>query len=239
MIPYFLWLFTFVACEGEDIEETIVRNLVYTFETDGMDPDDETEWQGGFADYPVGEEDFFELRFVEDVLPEPLDQGRRGLLLAGSNRSDDLFMFIKKEVTDLQPLTRYAINFDIRLASDAPEESVGIGGSPGASVYLKAGATTIEPVPESVDGYWQMNIDKGNQSQGGEDMRVIGNVGTDQEKFEYTLIERSTDQPILAETGADGNLWVIIGTDSGFEGKTTLYYDRIAIELTPYDDQIR
>jgi hypothetical protein len=36
-----------------------------------------------------------------------------------------------------------------------------------------------------------------------------------------------------ARTASDGSLWIAIGTDSGFEGITTLYYDRIAVTLTP------
>jgi hypothetical protein len=32
------------------------------------------------------------------------------------------------------------------------------------------------------------------------------------------------------ETGA---IWFIVGTDSGFEGLTTLYYDAISITLAP------
>ena len=31
----------------------------------------------------------------------------------------------------------------------------------------------------------------------------------------------------------DGTLWLILGTDSGFEGLTTLYYDEITVVLEP------
>ncbi len=45
----------------------------------------------------------------------------------------------------------------------------GIGGSPGESVYVKAGATTEEPlIIEDSDGWLRMNIDKGNQAGEGQ-----------------------------------------------------------------------
>ena len=58
----------------------------------------------------------------------------------------------------------------IDLATNVPAGLVGIGGSPGESVFVKAGASTVEPLAEE-DGsrYLRMNIDKGNQANGGED----------------------------------------------------------------------
>ena len=42
---------------------------------------------------------------------------------------------------------------------------------------MKAGASTVEPVAaEERNRYLRMNIDKGNQANGGEDMIVLGNV---------------------------------------------------------------
>lgn len=43
----------------------------------------------------------------------------------------------------------------------------------------------------------------------------------------------SADQELTATTDADGRLWVFIGSESGFEAKTALYYTSIRLELTP------
>ncbi|MDE0699169.1 MAG: hypothetical protein OXH61_00425 [Acidimicrobiaceae bacterium] len=40
---------------------------------------------------------------------------------------------------------------------------------------------------------------------------------------------------LTVETDDDGSVWLIVGTDSGFEGLTRLYYDRIAYTLTRVD----
>ncbi len=195
------------------------------------------QWSGGFADYPVGEEDFFNLNFNRSPLPEPLDSDVHALQITGDNRSDDLFMFIKRKIDGLKPSANYSLSLEIELASDSPEDAVGIGGGPGTSVFLKAGAVAKEPVPVVTEqtgfeqGYYRMNIDRGNQSQGGDDMPVIGNVAHNKDDFEYTLIERSLEN-FTVQTNERGELWLIIGTDSGFEGTTTLYYSEVRAELT-------
>ena len=68
--------------------EAIVFSFDFSNETHG--------WVGGFADYPQGEEDFFELVFDHRELPENLDPSRKALFLSGNNHSDDLFMFLKR-----------------------------------------------------------------------------------------------------------------------------------------------
>ena len=195
------------------------------------------QWIGGFADYPVGEEDFYNLNVNWLPLPEPLEPNRRAFRISGDNRSDDLFMFMKRKIDGLKPSTTYILSMNIELATSSPEDAVGIGGGPGTSVFLKAGAVSEEPAPVITeqagfeDGYYRMNIDRGNQSQGGEDMPLIGNVAHDNDDFEYTLINRSLEN-FQIQSSDQGELWLIIGTDSGFEGTTTLYYSEVRAELT-------
>ncbi|MBP1927737.1 hypothetical protein J2741_000284 [Methanolinea mesophila] len=44
-----------------------------------------------------------------------------------------------------------------------------------------------------------------------------------------TLNSRGRNFPVTSDN--DGRIWVIIGTDSGFEGPTTVYYDTVEITL--------
>jgi hypothetical protein len=190
-------------------------------------------WTGDFADYFIGEEEFFELEFSWEALPEPLDTTQRALKLAGSNRSDDLFMFLKRRIEGLEPFSRYEVSFYLEMASNVPTNAIGIGGPPGEAVVIKVGATTVEPQKiEGDNNLYRMNIDKGNQSQPGRDMDTIGHIGVTDTTFEYTLIERSTGfRALVLETDSTGTAWVCVGTDSGFEGKTTLYYNRIIVDF--------
>lgn len=149
-------------------------------------------WRAGFADYPVGSEDFYELDSGLRPLPSELG-GEAALFITGNNHSDDLFMYYRNFITGLAPQTTYRVVFDIELASNAPDGSVGIGGSPANSVFLKSGVTQFEPLskvlPNSND--LQLNADKGNQAVGGQDALVLGDIAKpDDGTFDYALITR-------------------------------------------------
>jgi hypothetical protein len=192
-------------------------------------------WQGGFADYDVGEDDLFEFGFERTTLPQPLDTDQMALKLKGTNRSDDLFMFLKKKVDGLAPNTTYNARFSIEIASNVADELVGIGGSPGESVFIKVGSATVEPqktiVTEANREIYRMNVDKGVQSNGGQNAVVIGDFSNDTDQSVYTLKTLQQETDMVAQTNANGELWLLVGTDSGFEGTTTIYYNEINVDL--------
>jgi hypothetical protein len=221
------WVFL-AGCQGRDGEApTPVQTVTYSFEENAEG------WAGGFADYPADwEEDRLAFQFSHAPLPEEVNQDGGALKVSGKNLSDDLFIFVKKQISGLRPEHTYAVTFQVELASQYPQESFGIGGSPGSSVYLKVGGSTAEPQAVVKDGYYRMNIDKGNQAQGGEQMVVAGTVGIPGNEFKYQLIRRDNlQEPVRVRTDAEGKLWVVVGTDSGFEGTTTLYYNQIEVML--------
>ncbi len=190
------------------------------------------EWTGGFADLPYGEEAFYELAWGWENLPTPYTRTTscgdtlhiaKGMFLAGNNHSDDLFMFLKRKIK-LEPNSRYFLGFQLHLETNIPENTMGIGGSPGESVYVKVGASAQEPQPTIEYSYYRMNIDKGNQSQGGENASVAGtlaNLNVDPMNPSYQPMSLGTEGSI--ETDDSGEAWLLIGTDSGFEGATRVY----------------
>jgi hypothetical protein len=200
--------------------------------SEGMDG-----WWGDFADYPAGIDDSsaYELQIGYAALPANLDAGAKSLMLSGNNHSDDLFMFIKRKITGLSPSTDYTLAINVKFASNAPAGQIGVGGAPGDGVFLKAGAVAIEP-KKMIDGdYFRMNIDKGNQAQGGENMIVIGNVSVSSNASDYELAYRdnsSSNSTFTVRSSSNGELWLIVGTDSGFEGVTTIYYKSINVVLS-------
>ena len=203
----------------------------FSFETDA------DGWVVAFADLPEDyDQSIYELDGGHRALPDGLDGA--GIYVQGHNRSDDLFMYLKRRVDGLTPAASYTVSASVDLATNAALASVGIGGSPGSSVFVKAGASTAEPeaAPDST-GHLRMNIDKGNQSRGGSQMAVLGTVGhPDIVGDEYRLKTLgSMDSPVVVEADDSGSAWLIVGTDSGFEGLTRLYYDRISFTLTPLE----
>jgi hypothetical protein len=196
------------------------------------------DWVAEFADLPA---DFdaavFQLAAEHRALPEGL--GGSGLFLQGNNASDDLFMFYKRRLDGLEADTAYRVGFAVDLVSDVPEGLVGIGGSPGDSVYVKAGAAGDEPrVVEADDGWLRPTVDKGNQATEGADALNLGTIGlpegtaTTDAGFGVKAL-RSGVRRLTVTTDAAGSLWVFVGTDSGFEGLTQIYLGSITVHLTP------
>jgi len=194
-------------------------------------------WQAGFSDFPASSDSgFYELQFAyAEQVSESLR--KKALMISGNNHSDDLFMYVKKKVEGLVPDTDYTVTFEIEFASDAEQGEFGAGGSPGESVFLKVGATEIEPKSLIENDQYVMNIDKGNQAEDGEDMVVIGNIAVPQNTDGYALALRSNsasspnstpNKPFVVRANSQGQVWLIVGTDSGFEGLTTLYYTKVS-----------
>ena len=126
-------VFALFACEDNGDDDIMDEDVTLTYEFEN----DAEGWTGDFADYPVGEEERFELNFEHTTLPPPLDESEGALGISGTNLSDDL----------------------------------------------------------------------------------------------YTLKTVTSDNPISITTDNNGQLWLIVGTDSGFEGNTTIYYNKITAVL--------
>ena len=212
------------ACSKDDLTDFLIFNHAFDFN------DSDHGWQCGFSDYPSSADTAsYELRFAHTTTPSGVAE-QKALMLSGNNRSVNLFMFIKKKLTELEPDAEYIITFEVTLASNATEGMVGIGGAHGENVFLKVGATAIEPKSVIEGSMYTMNIDKGGHSEGGEDMVVIGNIATPASTSGYTTITHtnaSSYAPFKVRTSSKGELWLIVGTDSGYEGKTTLFYTKI------------
>lgn len=193
-------------------------------------------WSGGFADYPPENADIYELRWSLEPLPAELRMPGTGFFITGNNRSSDLFMFLKARVDGLQASARYAVTFELEFATEAGAGCVGPGGA-AESVTVKAGAVPFEPATLLVGNQARMNLDKGNQTAGGENAEVLGSVahpdsacagGTFRLK---TLASRGALAPVSAS--ADGSLWLLVGTDSGSASVTRLYYTRVRACFAP------
>ncbi len=188
----------------------------------------------GFADLPVDwSDELYELNSDFKQMPEGLDGN--GIYIQGHNRSDDLFMYLTKEVTGLKPNTSYEVTIAIDLATNVPGGMMGIGGSPGDSVYVKAGASTNEPtISEDNIGHLRISIDKGNQASHGSEMFSIGNVTNFEvlsNEFKIKTLE-NTGRTVTIPSDDEGRIWVTVGTDSGFEGLSAFYYSAIRYQLT-------
>lgn len=191
-----------------------------------------------YADYPKGEESFYELEHENGaLLPSEIKTNINGLKISGNNHSDDLFMYAYKKLQGFKANTQYQVSFSLEFASNAELDSFGTGGSPGASVFVKIGVVNKKP-ERYLDGsnYYRMKLDKGNQAVDGKDMILIGNIGVDTQNSIYRLktlpyqptaeMQEKIDN-FTVITNNKGEAWLIFGTDSGFEATSTIFFTNV------------
>lgn len=197
-------------------------------------------WLPGFTDYSLKTSD---LRMLAELreLPDELAAGGTAYFLQGMNRSDDLFMFLKKQVTQaegIEPNASYHVAFALQLASNAQKGCSGVGGAPGESVYLKAGVVADEPLAVlEQEGDVRLSADKGQQAEGGAAAGVVGNIangvacGTTDAT--YVRLQKDYAHATPVQTDDRSSLWLLLGTDSAFEGLTGLYYEAVIVRINP------
>jgi len=233
----FLFVFLFVLKASAFAQSNAIElNYNFRFGSQG--------WTADFADYPPNIGTGYDLVAGIRFMPRKLTRvPQRGFYIQGNNHSADLFMFLKRRLAVEEGIIAgqtYRIEYVITLASNAPSGCGGIGGPPGESVFLKAGASSIEPLAVlQPNGYLRMNVDKGNQAQSGTAASVAGNIANGipcEQAFPYlpfVLIQRSHQHTTNVMANSNGELWLLVGTDSGFEGLTRLYYQSIRVRLVP------
>jgi len=215
------------ACGGDSSEAPTPQiSTSFAASSDG--------WQGGFADYHA---DTAPLDVVWEprALPAPLTG--QAYYTGGTNRSDDLFIYNKKKFSGYAPSTSYLLNFEIEIASNQSSGCVGVGGAPGESVYVVAGAAPTEPrTVVNSDGEYRLNLDRGNQATAGAASQVLGNVANgvpDCGPQVYQAKVLKSTAPLSVTSNAGGEIWVFFGIDSGFEAKSAVFYKSIKVAVEP------
>lgn len=160
-----------------------------------------------------------------------VDTSYKGWMVNGHNRSDDLFMGVFKELQFQKQNHSYYLQVTIKILTSEESGSIGIGGSPADSVYLKAGFVRTEPTStlDSETGLYQLNLDKGNQSQDGTDLKNVGTIAKP-ENVQAAYGIKTLSLQVQVKTNAAGKLFFVFGSDSGFEGYTSLKL--LSIQMT-------
>ena len=223
-----IFLVLFSACQADEGDPAafLISSTDFDF-TKGIQG-----WEPGFADYPAGPDDstLYQLEFAyTDEVPESI-LSKKSFMLSGLNLNRDLFMYLKKKVGGLKPETEYTITFTVELASNLDPALTSSG-----SVFLKAGATSREPKTVIDAGEYVLNIDKGDNGTAGGDVVILGDIAAPTGSIGYAVVTRNNtmaNSRYVAKTDANGNLWLIVGTDSSLEGVTKLFYTRINVILS-------
>jgi hypothetical protein len=191
-------------------------------------------WTGGAADYAPDTASL--VNFTADVRSLPPSLGSSGLFVSSRNVSDDVFMYYVSKAEGFVPDATYTVTFAVQIASNAGEGCAGVGGRPGEDVLVKAGASSVQPVAvQDASGWLRMNIDKG-AAGGGANATVLGNIAVGDGCGENSAWQRkqltSVPDAISVQAASDGSVWLFAGTDSGFEGETSIYITQFSASFT-------
>jgi hypothetical protein len=197
-------------------------------------------WEPILVDLPEGYDPAVgDLQAEWQPLPEGLEG--HGLYSQGASQSDDLFMGWVGRIDELEPSTTYLIDAVLTMASNMPAEIADEPDSP-AKVYVKLGTYDQQPVAVvDPEGWLRLNADKGPEAEGGRDAVVLGTIanpnlemGEDFRTFAlHDLGTADLARDLTGTTDAEGTLWLFMGTDSGYAGFTTQFYDQLDVTLTP------
>lgn len=192
-------------------------------------------WSSGSADYDPDQEAVMEIVAEKRALPPPFASSS-AFYHAGTNLSDDLWMYFARRVDGFIPNQVYQVRFEVHFATDFHFGCIGTGDL----VLIKAGAAEVEPVRELQGDRWRMNVDKGIQLDVGPDAVLLGNIQNGlpgcpaEPEFAQTTSGASAG---TVEVTADqnGGFWVFFGTESAFETRHEIYFTRFSIQVRPED----
>lgn len=213
-------LLTAISCVPEDEDPFNIFSQSYDFNASTWG------WEAGFTDYPVDPspqaDSIYEWEAKYSASPS-LDGNRMALKLSCNNESSDIFMFIKKKITGLQPNTTYSLVYTVDVASDAGLDD---------GIVLKAGASFIEPQKVIHNDRYELNLDKGENNESGTDLFLLGTLDApfDQSGYLYTSFNNATaPHRFTVETNNMGEMWLIVGTESSTTGINTIFFSEIQV----------
>jgi hypothetical protein len=197
-------------------------------------------WNGGISDYDRADQDDLEKKQEIRSLPTELSSSAKGFYLSSNNLSDDVFQFIKRKISGLKKNTNYMVRFDVTFASNTPTGMIAVGGRPADDVFVKVGGSTAEPTTTvNKKLKVRVNLDKGANDKSGKDMTILSTAGNGTNvtaagsSQTYKSVTQSAYHANPIKTDKDGNLWLAVGTDSGFEGTTAIFIQSITVRLLP------
>jgi hypothetical protein len=192
-------------------------------------------WTPGVADYVDGDEPS-ETGYGWSKLPPPV--GGMGYYLTTHNNSDNVLTYVTHQVGGFAPGAKYNLTFSLTYATDAATGCFGAGGARGDSIYMVAAASGDEPkTVKQANGEYRLNLDRGNNAESGTQGKVLGTLGVEGLSCngggEWAQATRASAETIPVTADKDGKLWIVLGTDSGFEATNALFLLGATVNVKP------
>lgn len=206
-----------VSCKGQD-STLPIQFFESTFQQNTED------WTGDYALFKTGQQDTVAFNIKQGTIPESTDSTTRALSVAGTNKGDSLFLFIKKKITGLNPALTYKVAYEINIVTSYPDTVE----SSGRLIYIKAGASAEEPQKVLSGNYYKVSIKKGSIAKSGTEMFYLGTAGNTLDSVAYkSIIRTNANLAVEVKPNAAGEVWLCVGAETTYKGLIQLYYDRI------------
>ena len=221
------FLLFIVGCSSEMDSQV---DLLTAFDFESGDQ----EWDGGISDFPVGYEDsiYFQMNTEKVANSFALDGGSTGLNISGENPHGDLFYYFKRKISGLQPKKNYKLDFEFLVYAQLLKQPDQLSLE---ELYLKIGAVNYQPELQEVLwrnslDYKALNLDKGDvNSEGGQDMINVGSIKDFTSEVPEIISGNTFDMNFDIESNEDGDIWILIGVDSGIRSYLTFGLEALTV----------
>ena len=217
---FLILLFSLSGCFSEMDDANVASDdLLSTFDFE----DGEQGWEGGISDFPIDEKDSSDYSFSNIQVPVSLSLENKGLNISADNPHGDLFYYFKRKVSDLGSNITYKIDFEFLVYTQLSQSET----TSSEEIYLKVGAVNYEPNLQQLlwknsENYFVLNIDKGEtNSESGKDIVNVGSVKEFTSDTPDVISGNTFDFNIEVESNKNGEVWLVIGVDSGFKSQLT------------------
>lgn len=191
------------------------------------------QWEGGISDYPVTYEDSINFVLTTNQVASSFDIGRSvGLNVSGENPHGDLFYFFMRKVSGLEPGKKYNLDFEFFVYAQLLNKPESLSSE---ELYLKVGAVNFKPELEEVIWrnslkYMALNIEKGEvNSDEGVDMINMGSIKHFTSDVPDFISGNTFDRRIEIEPDKNGDIWILIGVDSGIRSYLTFGMEALTV----------
>lgn len=186
----------------------------------------EEGWNSSFCGMKENDE---KLKLTAEHAKIPVQgSNSNGIMMKYENTRNNLFMYISKKFSKLEDLkanTKYKIRLSFYIATNQKDDRR----RSSQKVYIKAGATNIEPNNYIDKGLKLINLDKGNLARGGEDIKILGEATKEKNEKDDSFQFKSFDTLLDVITNDKGEAWIVLGADCGVDGTCTMYFTDVRV----------
>lgn len=191
-------------------------------------------WTGDIADYYAPATAYQPFAGMLGMPPEL--GGGVAFFTRAISTSDDIFIFLKRQITRSQGLLPnyvYQVQLTVDLASKSPAGCSEWPDAPGDFVDFYVGAATEEPRAYTIDEGWSFFFNMPLGTLGGDTANGIFCDEAGAQGFPFVPIQRDVVFADTIDSAEKGMIWVFAGAYLNGGGRTDLYYQRITVTLTP------